>query len=86
MQEKDNLLKQLNNMIELLAYKRLGTIEDLKDRTIGLKPIKVRYRVKSSGRKKIIWYCGKCNKNNTRIYRGDNYCRKCGTKIIWEKK
>ena len=49
----------------------------------SVKPYHVRYTIKSTGRKKHTMYCGVCGEYNTRVYIGDKYCRKCGTKIDW---
>ena len=49
----------------------------------SVKPHHVRYTIKSTGRKKHIIYCGVCGEYSTRVYIGDKYCRKCGTKIDW---
>ena len=85
MKTKENLVKEFSQMIEYLAYKKLGSVEELTKKRVGVSPIRVRYRVKSSGRKKTTWYCGVCGKFNVRVCRGDKYCRECGTKILWTK-
>lgn len=48
-----------------------------------VKPIHVKYKIKSTGRQKHIIYCGACGIYSTRVYMGDAYCRKCGTKVDW---
>lgn len=51
----------------------------------AVRPIHVRYKIKSTGRNIHHMYCGVCGKYNQRVASGDKYCRECGTKIDWRK-
>ena len=54
------------------------------EKQIAKKPVHIRYQPKSRNRIHHHIYCGVCGKFIQRVYMGDNYCRRCGTKIDWE--
>ena len=85
MQDRKQLENEFQLLLKLFAYMKLGSLEELTQKVVGKPPVRIRYRIKSSGRKKTIWYCRNCEKQNIRVYRGDKYCRECGTKILWNK-
>lgn len=50
-----------------------------------VKPIHVKYTIKSSGNLHHMVYCGNCGVFNKRIHIKDEYCSRCGTKIDWSE-
>ena len=80
----------IDQAIEWLQTKTLKS-EDMPDRIIerlkyirakdeGIRP---KFRKGMCGKKYDTWNCGNCGAQ-TRDGVGDNYCRNCGYKILWD--
>lgn len=71
------------NEASILACDAMEKLQQITEKTV--KPMHVRYRIKSTGRMHHTIYCGKCGEFGQRVSMGDNFCRHCGTPIDWSE-